>query len=56
MYSYLNSLKILPLPFLTEEINPIFANSAVTFSEEDARQDNTDVPRGPPIVSFRPIA
>jgi hypothetical protein len=28
---------------------------AVTFSEENARQDNTDVPQGPPIVSSRPI-
>lgn len=32
------------------------AKSAVTFSKEDARQDNTDdVPRGPPIVAFRPL-
>jgi hypothetical protein len=27
----------------------------VTFTEENARQDNTDVSQGPPIVSFRPI-
>jgi hypothetical protein len=27
----------------------------VTFSEENARQDNTDVPQGPPIVSSRSI-
>jgi hypothetical protein len=28
----------------------------VTFAEENARQDNTDVSQGPPIVSSRPIA
>jgi hypothetical protein len=27
----------------------------VTFAEENARQENTDVPKGPPIVSSRPI-
>jgi hypothetical protein len=27
----------------------------VTFAEENARQDNSDVPQGPPIVSSRPI-
>lgn len=28
----------------------------MTFSEENARQDNTEVPQGPPIVSLRPIS
>jgi hypothetical protein len=27
----------------------------VTFSEENARQDNIDIPQGPLIVSSRPI-
>jgi hypothetical protein len=27
----------------------------MTFPEENFRQDNTDVPQGPPIVSSRPI-
>jgi hypothetical protein len=28
---------------------------AMTFTEENARQDNTDVSQGPPIVSSRPV-
>jgi len=37
-------------------INPSLSDKlAVTFSKENARQDNTDVPQGPPIVSSRPI-
>ena len=28
---------------------------AVTFTEENARQDNTDVSQSPPIVSSRPV-
>jgi hypothetical protein len=47
-------LEIMPSPH--EEIN--FAESdkpAMTFTEENARQDNTDVSQGPPIVSSRPI-
>lgn len=31
------------------------AKPVVTFSEENAKQDNTDVPQGPPIVASRPI-
>lgn len=44
------------MPFSHKEINPsVFDKPVVTFSEENARQDNTDVPQGPPIVSSRPI-
>jgi hypothetical protein len=42
---------------LPEEINPPESDKPiVTFTEENARQDNTDVSQGPPIVSSRPIA
>ena len=45
------------MPFSQEEINPLESDkSALTFSEENAREDNTDIPQGPPIVSSRPIA
>ena len=37
------------------EINLLSAIPAVLFSEVNARQDNTDVPQGPPIVASRPI-
>jgi len=49
------ALEIL-LPFSPEEISPSQSDKPeVTFSEENARQDNTDVPQGPPIVSSKPI-
>ena len=31
------------------------AKPAATFPEGDARQDNTDVPQGPPRVASRPV-
>lgn len=34
---------------------PLSTKSAVTFSEGDARQDNTDVRQGPSVVTPRPI-
>lgn len=38
---------------LTEDINPsLSAKSATTFSVENARQDNTYIPQGPPIVAL----
>jgi hypothetical protein len=44
------------LPFSPEEINPLLLDKpAVTFSEENARQDNIDVPQGSPIIASRPI-
>lgn len=44
------------LPFFTEVVNPSLSTEpVVTFSEGDARQDNTDVPRGPPVVSSSPV-
>ena len=47
-------MTLLPLP---EEINPLLsAKPVVTFSEGYTRQDNIDVPQGPPIVATRPIA
>jgi hypothetical protein len=50
-------LETLSFSYLTEEINPsLSAKSSVTFSERNAKQDNTDVAQGPPIVAFRPIA
>jgi hypothetical protein len=48
------SLEIKPSPH--EEINPSETNKpAATFTEENARQDNTDVSQGPITVSSRPI-
>jgi hypothetical protein len=47
-------LEIMPSPH--EDINSAESDKpAVTFTEENARQDNSDVSQGPPIVSFRPI-
>ena len=44
------------MPLSLEEINPSVSDKpAVTFFEENARQDNTDDPQGPPIVSSGPI-
>jgi hypothetical protein len=44
------------MPSPHEEINPPESDkTAVTFTEENARQDITDVSQGPPIVSSRPI-
>lgn len=38
---------------LTEDINPsLSAKPATTFSVENARQDNTYIPQGPPIVAL----
>lgn len=40
---------------LTEEINlSLFAKPGVTFSEEDTREDNTDVLQGSPKVASIP--
>jgi hypothetical protein len=48
------SLEIMPFPH--EEINPSESHKpVVTSTEENARQDNNEVPQGPPIVSSRPI-
>jgi hypothetical protein len=42
------------MPFSHEEINPSESDKpAVTFSEENAGQNNIDVPQGLPIVSSR---
>jgi hypothetical protein len=42
------------MPSPHEEINPPESDKpAVTFTEENARQGNTDVSQGPPIVSSR---
>jgi hypothetical protein len=39
------------MPLSHKEINPSESDKlAVSFSEENGRQDNTDVPQGPPIV------
>jgi hypothetical protein len=47
-------LEIMPSP--REEINSTESDKpAVTFTEENDRQDNTDVSQGPPIVSSRPV-
>lgn len=47
-------MSLLPLP---EEINPLLsAKPVVTFSEGYTRQDNIDVPQGPPTAATRPIA
>lgn len=57
IHSYLTSRNIIP-PFLSspEVVNPSLSTEpAVTFSEGDARQDNTDVPQGPPVVSSSPV-
>jgi hypothetical protein len=44
------------MPFPHEEINPSESDKpAVTFTAENARQDNIDVSQGLPIVSSRPI-
>jgi hypothetical protein len=44
------------MPSPHEEINPPESDKpAVTFAEENARQDNTDGSQSPPIVSSRPI-
>ncbi|XP_026641285.1 Friend virus susceptibility protein 1-like [Microtus ochrogaster] len=49
-------LEILPSSPFTEEINPsLTAKPAVTFSEEDANQGNTDVLESPPIAPSRCI-
>jgi hypothetical protein len=45
-------LEIMPSPH--EEIHPL-ESGRPAFSEENARQDNTDVLQDPPIVSSRPI-
>ena len=45
------------LPFPPKEINLSLSDKpAVTFSEENATQDNIDVPQGPPIVASRSIS
>jgi hypothetical protein len=47
-------LEIMPSPH--EEINSAKSyKPAVNFTEENARQDNTDVSQGQPIFSSRPI-
>lgn len=47
-----SSPEILSFPPLAEEINSsLSAKPSVTFSEEDARQDITAAPRGPPTVA-----
>lgn len=39
---------------LSEDINPSLpAKTAVAFSEENDRQDNTYIPQGPPIVALQ---
>ena len=44
------------MPFSPEKVNPSESDKpAVTFSEENARQDNIDVPQGSPIIASRPI-
>jgi hypothetical protein len=44
------------MPSQHEEINSAESDKpALTFTEENARQDNTDVSQGPPIVSSRPV-
>ncbi|XP_052048775.1 Friend virus susceptibility protein 1-like [Apodemus sylvaticus] len=49
-------LEILPSSPFTEEINPLLSiEPAVTISEGNARQDNTDVSQSPKIVASRPI-
>lgn len=41
---------------LTEKINPsLSANNAVTFSEGDAKKNNTGVFQGPAVVASRPL-
>lgn len=41
---------------LTEKINPsLSANNAVTFSEGDAKENNTGVFQGPAVVASRPL-
>ena len=48
-------LEILPFLHLTEEINPSWsAEPEMFFFEGNARQGNTDIPHGPPIVASRP--
>jgi hypothetical protein len=42
------------IPFSPEEINSSVSDkTAATFSEENAGQDNTDVPQDPPIIYSR---
>lgn len=49
------ALELLPISPLTEEVNPpLSVQQAETFPEGNARQDNTDGPRGPQIVASRP--
>jgi hypothetical protein len=49
-------LTIVSLNSPHEEINSAESDKpAVIFTEENARQDNSDVPQGPPVVSSRPI-
>jgi hypothetical protein len=44
------------MPSTREEINSAESDKpAVTFTEENASQDNNDVSQGPPIVSSRPV-
>ena len=44
------------MPSPHEEINSAESNKpAMSFTEEYARKDNTDVSQGPPIVSSRPV-
>ena len=44
------------MPSQHEETNSAESDKpAMTFTEENARQDNTDVSQGPPIVSSRPV-
>lgn len=41
---------------LTQEVNPsLSANPSVTFSEGDAKQNNTGVFQGPAVVASRPL-
>lgn len=47
---------ILPFLVLTGKVKlPLSTKLVVTFSEGDARQDNTDVCQGPLVVTPRPI-
>lgn len=57
IHSYLTSRNVIsPFLSLPEVVNPSLSTEpAVTFSEGDARRDNTDVPRDPPVVSSGPV-
>jgi hypothetical protein len=49
-------LEIFPFSSLTEEINPsLNAKPAVTLSEGSARQDSSDVPQDPAVVTASSI-